>query len=136
MDCSGADSIESTLPPTIRAESTHIFPGVPTLTFFVRFGTSARKQVLNAQGVSSASDVYSFGIVAWEVISMEIPWADEDLPFDIFTRVVFKGDRPEIPADAPVDIAGVLRACWATPPEERPASAEILNILKVRALIS
>eukprot|EP00904_Undaria_pinnatifida_P006344 jgi/Undpi1/283/HiC_scaffold_1.g00279.m1 len=95
----------------------------------------AAPEVLNAQGVSSASDVYSFGIVAWEVISMEIPWADEALPFDIFTRVVFKGDRPEIPADAPVDIKGVLRACWATAPEERPASAEILNILKIRALI-
>ena len=135
MDCSVADSIESTLPPTIRTKSTDAFSGVPTPALFVCFRTSARKQVLNAQGVSSASDVYSFGIVAWEVISMEIPWADEALPFDIFTRVVFKGDRPEIPADAPVDIAGVLRACWATAPEERPASAEILNILKIRALI-
>ena len=88
--------------------------------------------MLNAGGISSASDVYSFGIVAWEVLSMETPWADEALPFDIYTRVVFKGDRPEIPAHAPVDITSVLRACWATEPEERPASAEILAILKVR----
>lgn len=89
--------------------------------------------MLSAKGRSFASDVYSFGIVAWEVLSMEIPWADEALPFDIYTRVVFKGDRPEIPGDAPDDIASVLRACWAGPPQERPTSGEIWEILKPRA---
>ena len=90
--------------------------------------------MLSGEGSSYASDVYSFGIVAWEVFSMKAPWADEALPIDIYRRVVFKGDRPVIPAEAPGDIADLLRACWAAPPQERPTSNDILEILKAHAL--
>lgn len=65
---------------------------------------------------------------------MEVPWADEVLPFDIHRRVVFKGDRPPIPAGAPIDKTGIVHACWVGPPEERPTSSEILGRLRSRTL--
>ncbi|CAM9271504.1 unnamed protein product, partial [Laminaria digitata] len=86
--------------------------------------------VLYAKGSSYASDVYSFGIVAWEVLSTDAPWEDEALPLDVYRRVVFKGDRPAIPADAPADIADLLRACWAGPPAERPTFNEMMTRLR------
>lgn len=85
--------------------------------------------MLYAKGSSYASDVYSFGVVAWEVLSMEVPWDDEALPLDIYRRVVFKGDRPVIPADSPADIADIVRECWAGPPGERPTSSELVTRL-------
>lgn len=85
--------------------------------------------MLNSKGSSYASDVYSFGIVAWEVLSMEVPWADEALPFDIFRRVVFRGERPTVPVDAPADLADIVRQCWAGPPKKRPTSHEIMQKL-------
>lgn len=84
-------------------------------------------KVLEAKGTSSASDVYSLGMVAWEVLSREVPWARETLPRDIYVRVVFKGDRPPIPVGTPADIADMIRSCWACAPENRSTSGELLK---------
>ncbi|CAM9144113.1 unnamed protein product, partial [Laminaria digitata] len=93
-------------------------------------------KVLEVKGSSYASDVYSFGIVAWEVLSMQVPWADEASPLDIYKRVVFRGERPEIPADIPADIAPIVRDCWAGAPEKRPTASEVLGRLKSRDLLN
>lgn len=86
--------------------------------------------MLDAKGSTYASDVYSFGMVAWEVLSMQVPWAEEAAPLNIYKRVVFKGERPTIPGDAPADIADVVRACWAGRPDDRPASSTIMMRLR------
>ncbi|CAM9446055.1 unnamed protein product, partial [Hapterophycus canaliculatus] len=84
-------------------------------------------EVLETKATSNASDVYSFGVVVWEILSRQIPWAEQALPRDIYLRVVIRGDRPVIPADAPADIAEMVIGCWAQAPEERPAFAELLD---------
>lgn len=86
--------------------------------------------MLETKERSFASDAYSFGIVAWEVLTRKVPWADVIRAEDIFLRVVMKGDRPVIPADAPRDIAGVIRACWAEAPEKRPVMSEIMECMR------
>lgn len=84
------------------------------------------KQVLDSKGTSFAGDMYSFGVVVWEAVTTEVPWAGEGLGRDIYLRVVVKGDRPKIPAGTPEDIAGVMRDCWADAAGERPKASEIL----------
>lgn len=59
-------------------------------------------------------------MVVWEILSRQIPWAEQALPRDIYLRVVMRGERPAIPADTPADIAQMLHGCWAQEPEERP----------------
>lgn len=90
-----------------------------------------RAKVLDSHKTSYASDVYSFGMVVWEVLARDTPWAtlrDREM----FVRVVIKGERPAIPADAPADIADVMRACWASVPRERPSSQELMAGMKSR----
>lgn len=87
--------------------------------------------MLDSEGASYTSDVYSFGIVAWEVLSIKVPW-EKAIPIDIYQRAVFKGDRPELPAEAPGDIASIVCACWAGKPEERPISSEVRDKLRAR----
>lgn len=82
-------------------------------------------KVLDAKGVSSASDVYNLGMVAWEVLSRGVPWTNETLPRDIYTRVLFEGDRPPIPVGTPTDTAGAIKGCWAGAPEDRLTSREV-----------
>ena len=65
----------------------------------------------------------------WEVLSRNSPWANEACPRDIYARVVFKGDRPEIPSDAPGRMARIMVACWAGEPEARPTFSGILKWL-------
>lgn len=86
--------------------------------------------MLEAEGSTYESDVYSFGIVAWEVISTKFPWADKIRPRDVICAVL-KGLRPVIPAGAPVDIADVMKACWAEEPEARPEFGAIMEGLKL-----
>lgn len=84
-------------------------------------------KVLDSKGTSYASDVYSFGVVVWEVFSRKLPWADERCHRDIFVRVVFKEDRPEIPVESPVDMARIMKASWARVPQDRPTFSDIMK---------
>ncbi|CAM9735233.1 unnamed protein product, partial [Laminaria digitata] len=77
-----------------------------------------------------ASDVFSFGIVVWEVLSRQLPWATVTHPRDIYIRVVLNELRPNIPDDAHADIADVARACWAGEPGDRPTFSAIVKGMK------
>ncbi|CAM9793287.1 unnamed protein product, partial [Sphacelaria rigidula] len=89
-------------------------------------------KVLN-EGISScSSDVYSFGMVVWEVLTRELPWCGEARGQDIYRRVVIKGDRPEIPVRVANDISAVVRACWRAEPETRPKFYQIASTLNSR----
>ncbi|CAN0145467.1 unnamed protein product, partial [Laminaria digitata] len=79
-------------------------------------------EVLDANESTYASDVYSFGIVVWEALSRELPWATLIRPKDIFIRVV-EELRPVIPDChdcAPDKSADLAMACWAGKRGDRP----------------
>ncbi|CAB1108607.1 unnamed protein product [Ectocarpus sp. CCAP 1310/34] len=84
-------------------------------------------EVLDATVSTHASDVYSFGIVAWEVFSRELPWANLAHPKDVYIHVVLKGLRPMFPPDAPADMISMATACWAAEPNARPTFAAIMD---------
>lgn len=83
--------------------------------------------MLDAGRCTCASDVYSFGIVAWEVISRELPWATVRRPKDVFIHVVLKELRPAIPDGAPPQIVDAIKACWAREPADRPTFGAVLE---------
>lgn len=91
-----------------------------------------KSQVLRATGCTYASDVYSFGIVAWEVLSRELPWANLPNPDHVYIHVVLNARRPEIPVEAPEDIADMMRACWSAEPKDRPEFSSIMKALTVQ----
>ena len=84
-------------------------------------------KVLDYTGSTYASDVYSFGIVAWEVLSRELPWANVARPREVYILVVLKSLRPVIPVGAPADIVNMMRACWAGEPDARPTFSTIME---------
>ncbi|CAN0504915.1 unnamed protein product, partial [Ectocarpus sp. 12 AP-2014] len=84
-------------------------------------------EVLDSGRSSYMSDVYSFGIVVWEVLSRELPWANKARPSEILTAVVLRGARPSFHVDAPADIVDIAKACWAGQPEKRTTFSAILE---------
>lgn len=86
-------------------------------------------QVLDRGLHSYESDIYSFGIVVWEVLTRQLPWGKEESVQRIVWRVVIKEQRPAIPAGAPRDLADVARACWATEPSLRPNFSTVTQAL-------
>ncbi|ELP91224.1 serine-threonine protein kinase, putative [Entamoeba invadens IP1] len=64
-------------------------------------------------------DVYSFGIMAWELYYAEEPWKDTKSLFDIKDHVL-KGIRPPLNGNCPVDYSKLIKKCWDNDPNERP----------------
>ena len=87
--------------------------------------------MLDSEKSSYASDVYSFGIVVWEVLSREVPWANKTRPSEILTAVL-RGVRPSFPVGAPADIVDIAKACWAGEPKERTTFRAILDAMKAK----
>ncbi|CBJ29614.1 conserved unknown protein [Ectocarpus siliculosus] len=89
-------------------------------------------EMLEEEGSSFASDVYSFGIVVWEVFSRKLPWANKTRPREILSAVL-RGKRSLFHTATPADIVDIAKACWGGEPEERTTFSAILEDMWQRA---
>ncbi|XP_042354330.1 receptor-interacting serine/threonine-protein kinase 1 [Plectropomus leopardus] len=72
------------------------------------------------------SDVYSFAIVVWVVLTGEEPYANARSEEQI-SQCVRNGDRPAenlIPDDTPTEIIQLMKRCWDRNPLQRPTFKE------------
>jgi serine/threonine protein kinase len=85
-------------------------------------------EVLRAEGWSEQSDIYSFGVILWELQTGEEPWADRS-PLQVVRAVGWNGERLPIPEDAPEDVQNLIKACFGDA-GQRPSFTEIIKELK------
>jgi len=82
------------------------------------------------QAHTPASDVFSFGMTVYEIVSERDPY---DNPYDAHSSIV-AGKWPNVPAGWRVGgpanaVVRVMRSCWVLQPSERPSSAQIVHDL-------
>eukprot|EP00163_Fabomonas_tropica_P014565 TRINITY_DN2648_c1_g1_i8.p1 TRINITY_DN2648_c1_g1~~TRINITY_DN2648_c1_g1_i8.p1 ORF type:complete len:1287 (-),score=269.70 TRINITY_DN2648_c1_g1_i8:68-3928(-) len=87
----------------------------------------APPEVLSGHEGTPASDVFSFAVIFWEMLTHSNPWPGM-LAYAAAYRVM-EGQRLEIPRNTPPRVAKLLRRCWAQQPRERPSMAECLQQL-------
>ena len=76
-----------------------------------------------------SSDVYSFGMCLWEMLTQERVFADlPDLGKLVFA-VCGEGHRPTIPPNCPTSLRTLIASCWDAEPKKRPSFREILEQL-------
>ncbi|XP_021683260.2 serine/threonine-protein kinase STY13 [Hevea brasiliensis] len=74
-------------------------------------------------------DVYSFGIVLWELITGMLPFQNMTAVQAAFA-VVNKGVRPVIPNDCLPALGEIMTRCWDVNPEVRPPFVEVVRMLE------
>ena len=78
---------------------------------------------------STASDVWSYGVVLWEM------YHPNENPYDNIKDAaklvvnLTRGLRLEIPADYPSIVERIMKACWQEEPTKRPSFVLIAQLL-------
>lgn len=75
------------------------------------------------------SDVFSLGIVLWEIAHGKAPYADV-LSNDMVVHAVSQGEREEISDETPVEYAQLIRECWDDNPANRPTAQDVATRLE------
>ncbi|CAA0832422.1 protein tyrosine kinase family protein [Striga hermonthica] len=86
-------------------------------------------EVLRNEPSNEKCDVYSFGVILWELCTLRQPWGGMN-PMQVVGAVGFQHRRLEIPDDVDPAIADIIMRCWQTDPNLRPSFAEIMAALK------
>ncbi|KAJ8611481.1 hypothetical protein CTAYLR_005149 [Chrysophaeum taylorii] len=78
------------------------------------------------QMFTEKSDVYSYGMVLYEITTTRThPWAGFKAG-QIARRVVDKDMRPAVSKDADAHLVTIVQHCWKQDPNERPSFADVV----------
>ncbi|KAI5071494.1 hypothetical protein GOP47_0013745 [Adiantum capillus-veneris] len=86
-------------------------------------------EVLRNEPSNEKCDVYSFGVILWELATLQQPWAGMN-PMQVVGAVGFQQRTLDIPDNMDPAIVRIIQQCWQSDPAARPSFADIMAALK------
>src|SRR2546430_10746983 len=80
-------------------------------------------EVLQGEKSTKESDVYSIGMLMWEIFAGHPPFDDKAHDCHLIFQIC-EGLRPEILPEIPNDYARMMQKCWNVDPSKRPIIGE------------
>uniref|UniRef100_A0A5S6QC27 Mitogen-activated protein kinase kinase kinase n=1 Tax=Trichuris muris TaxID=70415 RepID=A0A5S6QC27_TRIMR len=87
-------------------------------------------EVIRNEPCSNKVDVWSYGVVLWELITCEIPYQEVD-PTAVMWGVGSHSLQLHIPNTVPEGLKLLLKQCWSPKPRNRPSFRHILTHLDI-----
>jgi serine/threonine protein kinase len=72
-------------------------------------------EIFNNEPYSLKADVYSYGIVLWEILSQTPPYTNLKNPQSLMKFITVENGRPDlnlITEDCPTEIKSLMIRCW------------------------
>ncbi|XP_036437261.1 mitogen-activated protein kinase kinase kinase 7 isoform X2 [Colossoma macropomum] len=86
-------------------------------------------EVFEGSNYSEKCDVFSWGIILWEVITRRKPFDEIGGPAFRIMWAVHRGTRPPLIKNLPKPIESLMTRCWSKDPSQRPSMEEIVKIM-------
>ncbi|CAI2162829.1 9120_t:CDS:2 [Funneliformis geosporum] len=90
----------------------------------------SNNSLLRGNPITKASDVYSFGIVMWELSAGVRLWCNRPHDFKLASEIC-NGIRPDIIDGTPYDYVKLMTQCWHSDISKRPTASEIYDLLGI-----
>lgn len=86
-------------------------------------------EVFKSSCYTEKCDVFSWGIILWQVLSREQPFKEYSLSFAILWQVS-KGTRPPLIENCPKPIENLMVACWDSDADKRPTMEQVVETMR------
>ncbi|POG74026.1 uncharacterized protein OCT59_023444 [Rhizophagus irregularis] len=91
------------------------------------------KFLIQSYSLNEKSDVYSIGVLLWEISSGRPPFNDKLYDNNLITQILL-GYRETVVPDTPTDYFNIYTECWDSDPDNRPTMSQV--IFKLKNIIS
>ena len=84
--------------------------------------------MIRHEAYSETADVFSFGVVLWQLTTRELPYEDKST-FEAAAAVAMESLRPPFPDGVPAAYKALVEACWKDDPAKRPQFEDVVESL-------